>query len=69
MTKAQLKQETTGKWAVRDRESGRFLEVRGADAMKSSKLPLMNGLDLTRPIAEQVLERTGAKPRKRSGKA
>ena len=54
-TKADLKQEATGKWVVRDSRSGRFMEVRGADAMKSSQLPLKKGIDLTKPIAGQTL--------------
>ncbi|OWV90721.1 hypothetical protein ATY78_16685 [Rhizobium sp. R635] len=56
MTKAELKQEPTGKWVVRDPRSGRFVEVRGADSMKSSQLPLKKGVDLTKPIAKQVLK-------------
>lgn len=56
MTKAELKQEPTGKWVVRDSHSGRFIEVRGANSMSSSQLPLKKGLDLTKPIAAQALE-------------
>jgi hypothetical protein len=64
MTKAEFKQQSTGKWMVRDSRSGRFVEVRGADAMKSSQLPLKKGLDLTKPIAEQALKAGSPKPRK-----
>jgi len=56
MTKAEFRQEQTGKWVVRDPRNGRFVEVRGADAMKSSQLPFKKGLDLTKPIAEQALK-------------
>ena len=56
MTKAQLKQEPTGKWVVRDSRSGRFIEVRGADSMKSSTLLLKKSVDLTKPIAKQALK-------------
>lgn len=41
---------------VRDSHSGRFIEVRGANSMSSSQLPLKKGLDLTKPIAAQALE-------------
>ncbi|RAZ79822.1 hypothetical protein [Mesorhizobium atlanticum] len=64
MTKAQIKQEATGKWAVRDSRSGRFVEVRGADSLKASQLPLKKGLDLTKPIAEQALKDDSHKVRK-----
>ena len=56
MAKAELKQEATGKWVVRDSRSGRYIEVRGADSMKSSQLPLKKSVDLTKPIAEQALK-------------
>lgn len=62
MTKADLKQEATGKWVVRDSRSGRFVEVRGADAMKSSQLPLKKSVDLTKPIAKQALRSRPSKP-------
>ena len=64
MTKAQTKQELTGKWAVRDSRSGRYVEVRGADSMKSSQLPLKKDVDLTKPIAEQTLKGGSHKVRK-----
>jgi hypothetical protein len=67
MTKAELKQEPTGKWMVRDSRSGRIVEVRGADSMKSSQLPLKKSVDLTKPIAEQALK-GGALKRKPSVK-
>ena len=63
MTKAELKQEPTGKWVVRDLRSGRFVEVRGANAMKSTPLPLKKSVDLTKPIAEQALKDRASKPR------
>lgn len=56
MAKAELKQEATGKWVVRDSRSGRYVEVRGADSMKFSQLPLKKSVDLTKPIAEQALK-------------
>ena len=54
MTKAQLSQDASGKWLVRDSRTGRFVEVRGADSMKDT-LVIRNGVDLTKPIAKQVL--------------
>lgn len=68
MTKAQIKQEPTGKWVVRDSRSGRFVEVRGADAMKSSQLPLKKNVDLTKPIAKQALKSGSHKVREPSAK-
>ena len=65
MTKHQLNQQPDGTFVVRDARSGRFLEVRGADSLKSSKLPLKKGIDLTKPIAGQVMKGRAAK---RSGK-
>lgn len=56
MTKAHLRREPTGKWAVRDSRSGRYVEVSGADSMKSSQLPLKKSVDLTKPIAKQALK-------------
>ena len=56
MAKAEIRQQKTGEWAVRDSRTGRFIEVRGANSMKKSKLPLQEGLDLTKPIAEQALK-------------
>jgi hypothetical protein len=67
MTKAEIRQEPTGKWVVRDSRSGRFVEVRGADSMKSSQLPLKKGMDLTKPIAEQALKGAPSKAHKPSG--
>ena len=64
MTKAQTKQELTGKWVVRDSRSGRYVEVRGADSMKLSRLPLKKNVDLTKPIAEQALKGSSHKVRK-----
>ncbi len=56
MAKADLRQETSGKWVVRDSKSGQFVELRGADAMKSSQLALKKSVDLTKPIAKQALK-------------
>lgn len=56
MTKAQLSKEPSGKWVVRDSRSGRFIEVRGADSMKGSKLVIRKSVDLTKPIAKQALK-------------
>lgn len=69
MAKAELKQESTGKWVVRDSHSGRFVEVRGADSMKSSQLPLKKSVDLTKPIAKQALRGGSSKPHKLSAKS
>lgn len=69
MTKAELKQGSSGKWVVRNSRSGRFVEVRGADAMKSSQLPLKKGVDLTKPIAEQALRGGLSKPHKPAAKS
>ena len=55
MTKSELAKTETGKWVVRDSSSGRFHEVRGANSMPSSALPLKKGVDLTEPIAKQAL--------------
>ena len=41
--------------AVRDPKSGRMVEVRGVGALKSSKLSIRKDIDLTKPIAAQVL--------------
>lgn len=40
---------------VRDAKSGRVVEVRGVGALKSSKLSIRKDIDLTKPIASQVL--------------
>ncbi|MDR6816932.1 hypothetical protein J2X76_002105 [Neorhizobium sp. 2083] len=56
MAKAELRREPTGRWVVRDSQSGRLVEVRGADSMKASKLPIKKSVDLTKPIAEQAFE-------------
>ena len=64
MTKAELMKEPTGKLVVRDSRTGRFLEVRGADTLKASPLPLQKGIDLTKPIAKQVRGSSISKQRK-----
>ena len=68
MTKAQIRQESTGKWMVRDPRSGRDVEVRGADAMKASPLPLKMSVDLPKPIARQALKGSPHKARRPSPK-
>ncbi|MGE0283782.1 MAG: hypothetical protein AB7P20_24640 [Rhizobiaceae bacterium] len=55
MTKAKIAKSQTGKWVVRDSLSGQLMEVRGANSMPSSTLPLKKGVDLTKPIAKQAL--------------
>jgi hypothetical protein len=45
---------------VRDAKTGRLVTLRGAGALKG--LPLRKGIDLTKPIAAQVLK--GSKRRK-----
>jgi hypothetical protein len=69
MANVQLKQEETGRWVVRDPRSGQLLEVRGANSMKSSQLLLKKGVDLTKPIAKQVLKGASRKIRKQSAKS
>jgi hypothetical protein len=54
---------------VRDPRSGQLLEVRGANSMKSSQLLLKKGVDLTKPIAKQVLKGASRKMRKQSAKS
>lgn len=68
MTKAQLRKEPTGKWVIRDSRDGRYVEVRGADSMKSSQLSLKKSVDLTKPIAEQALKGGSHKVGKRPAK-
>ena len=43
---------------VRDARTGRWVEVRGAGALKG-KLTLKRGVDLTKPIFEQVSKGRG----------
>ncbi|MBC2774341.1 hypothetical protein H6M51_15860 [Rhizobium sp. AQ_MP] len=47
MTKADLKQTPTGEWMLRDPRTGQYVELRGANSMKVSDLPLRKGIDLT----------------------
>lgn len=68
MAKAELKRDRTGKWVVRDSHSGRFIEVRGANSMSSSALPLKEGVDLTKPIAAQALGQAPDKLQKQTKK-
>lgn len=46
---------------VRDARTGRWVEVRGAGALKG-KLTLKRGIDLTKPIFEQVSKDRGGAP-------
>ena len=69
MTKAQLEQQPDGKWMIRDPRTGRWVEVRGFGAMESSPLPLIDGIDLTKPIFEQVAEGDMPAARKAAGKS
>ena len=39
---------------IRDPKTGRMIAVRGVGALKESGLPIRPGVDLTKPIAEQV---------------
>jgi hypothetical protein len=41
---------------IRDAKTGELIPVRGLGAMKDMPLPLKKGIDLTRPIAAQVLK-------------
>ena len=61
MTKSQA---TTTSTTVRDSKTGRFVTVRGAGALKG-QLTLRKGVDLTKPIASQVMK--GSKARKATG--
>lgn len=65
MTKAELTQDKTGKWLVRDPRTGEYVELRGANSMKPSDFPLKKGIDLTKPIAAQVRSRTGSQSKTR----
>lgn len=60
------KEEATaaGKFTVRDAKTGRFIEVRGANSMPASSLPIKAGVDLTKPIAQQVLRDGSSKASK-----
>ncbi|KQW29007.1 hypothetical protein ASE36_11050 [Rhizobium sp. Root274] len=40
---------------LRDLRTGEHLELRGANSMNPSDLPLKKGLDLTKPIAARAL--------------
>lgn len=56
MTKADLKQTPTGEWMLRDPRTGQYVELRGANSMKVADLPLRKGIDLTRPLLEQLVK-------------
>jgi hypothetical protein len=51
---------------VRDPKTGKLVTVRGAGALKDHPLSIMKGVDLTKPIAAQVL-RLERKRRVRKG--
>ncbi|WP_203428008.1 hypothetical protein [Rhizobium sp. BG4] len=53
MTKV-LKQSTV---TVRDSKTGQFVTVRGVGALKGQALDLRKGVDLTKPIASQTLDK------------
>ena len=55
---AQLK-ISPSKLVVRDARTGQLVTIKGAGALKDSKLAIKRGLDLTKPIAEQALKQTG----------
>jgi hypothetical protein len=40
---------------VRDSETGRFVTVRGAGALKGSRFAIRKDVDLTKPIVSQAL--------------
>lgn len=59
--------ETTS-MTVRDTRTGKFVTVRGAGSLKDSKFAVKKGVDLTKPIAKQVLKgRTTAPMHKAKG--
>jgi hypothetical protein len=58
---AMAKSSANSAIVVRDSKTGRFVTVRGAGSMKDSGLPLKKGVDLTKPIAAQVLARADGK--------
>lgn len=41
---------------VRDTKTGKLVTVRGAGSLKGIDLPINKGVDLTKPIAPQVLK-------------
>ena len=45
---------------IRDPRTGEMLEVRGYGALRG-RLKIMPGIDLTKPIYEQVMKKTAAK--------
>ena len=53
-----------GKFTAWDAKTGRFVEVRGANSMPSSSLPIKEGVDLTKPIAQQALRGRSSKASK-----
>lgn len=59
------KQNSPPTSAIRDPKTGNFVSVVGLGAMKSEPIPLRKGIDLTKPISEQVLNKK--LPESRSG--
>jgi hypothetical protein len=41
---------------VRNSKTGKYVTVRGAGALKGSRLAIKKGVDLTKPIASQALK-------------
>jgi hypothetical protein len=62
-TMAQIKTSSSS-FTVRNSRTGQMLTVKGAGALKGRELPIKSNLDLTKPIAEQVL-RGPQKPKAR----
>ena len=56
---------TTSETVVRDPRSGRLVTIRGLGALKG-QLTIDEGIDLTRPIASQVLNGSNGSTRKSS---
>jgi hypothetical protein len=44
---------------VRDTKTGKFVTVRGAGSLKGSDFKVKKTVDLTKPIASQMLKRKG----------
>jgi len=51
-----------GKFMIRDKQ-GRLIEIKGAGSMKGSRLSFQDGVDLTKPIAVQVMRPRAKKAR------
>jgi hypothetical protein len=55
MAKTSLQSSVT----VRDTKTGKFVTVRGAGSLKDSDFKVKKAVDLTKPIASQMLSRKG----------